>query len=331
MQKNTCESCGGKAYKTVLHNQTHNYQVNGNPATWHYALLQCTNCGMGFISPKPTFELLQTFYSADYGCYVATMDLAKETKSLKYKIAKLRYATVFEHGLSNSIRTAFGVMAELLTGKVVSYALGLPLNLAKNSRILEVGYGSGSWLLVMAQLDYIHLHGYDINANVENKTRLEAAGVKVHSGNLLDMALPDDYFDCIRLEHVFEHLLEPHLILSELHRILKPKGILVMSFPSINCMSFSLSPLHSALRESPRHLYLHTTDSARNIISKAGFKIKNVRVYPVVLQLQAVINNILKAKEISFSIKGFSLLAPFYHLINVVAKRGEFITLWATK
>ena len=147
-----CESCGSTAFKTVLDNQVHDYQDQGKPATWHYELHQCANCGMGFINPKPSFELLQTFYNADYGCYVANMDLAKEANSVKYKLAKLRYASTFGCGLNNRIATAFGVVAEWLTGKVVSYTLGLPLNLPKDSRILEVGYGSGYWLSILAQL-----------------------------------------------------------------------------------------------------------------------------------------------------------------------------------
>ncbi len=145
------------------------------------------------------------------------------------------------------------------------------------------------------------------------------------------MAPPDDYFDLIRLEHVFEHLLEPHIILKELHRILKPNGYLVMSFPSISAISFSLCPKHSALRESPRHLYLHTTKSASNIISRAGFKILNVRTYAVVLQLESVINNMLKANRIPLSIRGFLLISPLYNLVNAILKRGEFITVLVQK
>ena len=331
MNNHPCESCGSTAFKTILDHQVHDYQDHGKPATWYYALRQCTSCGMGFISPKPTFELLQTFYSADYGCYETTMNLEKEANSVKYKFAKLRYASISRRSLSNSIASAVGMMAECLTGKVVSYTLGLPLNLPKDSRILEVGYGNGSWLLIMAQLGYTHLQGYDIDANVENKARLEMEGIKVQSGKLLDKNYPDNYFDCIRLEHVFEHLLEPDIILTELHRMLKPDGVLVMNFPSINCISFNLSPINSALRESPRHLYLHTSESARNIIIRAGFNLRNLRINAVALQLEAVINNTLKAKKIPLTIRGFSLLSPLYHIINVVARRGEFITIWATK
>ena len=183
----------------------------------------------------------------------------------------------------------------------------------------------------MKQLGYTNLQGYDIDANIENKNKLEGVGVKILSGEFLNMAPPDDFFDLIRLEHVFEHLLEPDIILKELYRILKPGGYLVMSFPSINAISFSLCPKYSALRESPRHLYLHTTMSARNIIARAGFKIINIRIYGVVRQLESVINNILKANRIPLTIRGLLLTSPFYNLVNTILKKGEFITVLATK
>ena len=316
----------------VIINQVHNYKnIHGNSATWRYTLRQCTTCGLGFISPKPTFEVLQTFYDLDYGCYAVTMNLGREANSLKYKLAKLRYASIFRSNLRNGTAATLGSVAEWLTGKVLSYTIGLPLNLACDARILEVGYGSGSWLLIMEKLGYSNLHGYDIDANSENRNRLTANGIKVQCGDLLQVAYPDDYFDCIRLEHSFEHLLNPGSILNELYRILKPGGHLVMNFPSINASSFNLSPLHYAHRDSPRHLYLHTRLSASNMLRAANFTVRGIREYGVALVLGATINNSLKARGFAVGLKGFSVFSPIYHLIEFFARRGEAITLWASK
>ena len=101
-----------------------------------------------------------------------------------------------------------GKMAEWLSGKTVSCSLGIPLQLAKNAHILEVGYGSGNWLLTMAQLGYTNLHGYDLETNSENKNRLIDTGIDVSSGDFISNDYPENHYDCIRLEHVFEHLLD---------------------------------------------------------------------------------------------------------------------------
>ena len=332
MSSEQCDACGSKNIETILGNLVHDYTENGKQSAWSYSFLKCNACGMGFISPKPSWKRLQTFYSADYGCYnPASGESKSESKSLKYTIAKLRFASTFKKGIRPKIATALGRVAELLSGRVVSYSLGIPLQLPKDARILELGYGNGNWLLSMGQLGYKNLHGYDIDANIENKSRLESAGVLVHNGDFLNSAYPDNHFDCVRLEHVFEHLLEPKAIFKELYRIMKPGGVLVMSFPGINAFSFSLSPQQCALRDSPRHLYLHTPVSASNILSAARFKMEGVRQYGIVLLLELTINNMLKENNLPPVIHGFALFAPFYNILNLMARRGEFITVLASK
>ena len=327
-----CESCSSSSYENILDNLVHEYYENGKLSKWNYSLLKCKTCGMGVISPKPTWDILQTFYDNNYGCYDAEIvNPINESMSFKYKIAKLRYASVLENGINQVIASAIGITVEVLSGRVVSYSLGIPLQLPKYARILDFGYGGGNWLKSMAYLGYQNLCGYDIDANTEHKNKLESIGITINNGDFLKVGYPDNYFDCIRLEHVFEPLLEPKAILKELYRILKPGGLLVMNFPSINAMSFSLSPTHCVHRDSPRQLYLHTAISAHNIITNAGFKIKNLRQYAVAPVLEETINNMLKANNILLTLSRFSLIAPLYSLVNISLRLGEFITVLALK
>jgi SAM-dependent methyltransferase len=327
-----CESCGANNTRIVVDRLVHEYSVDGGRAAWNYALLRCNACGMGFISPKPSDDVLQTFYRSDYWCYDADATRPEdESTSLKFKIAQLRFASASGKGLGLAVATAFGSIIEWLSGRVVTYSLGMPLQLPKDARIFEVGYGSGNWLLSMKRLGYDSLHGYDIDANAENRSRLESAGIVVRSGNLLENDYADGYFDCIRLEHVFEHLLEPKAVLAELHRVLSPSGILVMTFPCISALSFSMSPRHCAHRDSPRHLYLHTPASARNILAGAGFTMLKMRLYAVSTCLGVTVNNMLKDRRIPLVIKGWSLAAPFYRMLGAITRQGEAISVMAVK
>lgn len=328
-----CESCGSSIVKVILSDQSHRYvSQTGDKCTWTYSLLKCGNCGLGFISPKPSWTILQTFYPVDYGPYASGTALPiNESGSIKYKIARWRFATYLSPDAKGRTATAVGRLAELVTGRTVSYSLGIPLQMRKDSRILEVGYGSGNWLLSMAMLGYTELSGYDIDANRENKTRLEEAGVKVLSGDFLDLKLPSESYDCIRLEHVFEHLSEPMQVLRELQRLLKPGGVMVMNFPGINSVAFDFSPRHCAHRDSPRHLYLHTQRSAKNMLMNAGFSIGNVRQYGVALVLQATINNWLGERGSNWSVRWIAIISPLYNAYCVLKGRGENITVLAKK
>jgi len=315
-----------------LNNLSHNYKSNGKFKTWEYKLLECKACGLGFIAPKPDRDLLQTFYAPGYGCYNYSANNPKKVaNSFKYRLAQIRYAATFSNKPIALLKTIIGVIAEWIIGKTITYSLGIPLSLPKDAHIFEIGYGSGEWILAMKMNGYCNLYGYDIDANYGIKSRLLDAGIILTSGLFLDNDYPQGSFDCIRLEHAFEHLLEPLQVLKKCFKMLKPGGHLVMNFPCKNSVSFQISPLHYAHLDIPRHLYHHTEKSALNFLKNSGFTVKSLKVYPVSLVLASSLNNMLKHKNMQVPVKLFALFAPAYMLLNSIIGKGENITVFAQR
>lgn len=327
-----CEACGLSNADFLLQDQVHHYFEDESEATWTYNLAKCNNCGLVYIDPKPSWDLLQTFYELNYGCYDSSIALPEnEAFSLKYRLASWRYPNNTSIGLMKTIKKLIAISSEWASGKTISYSLAMPLGLDKNAQIFELGYGSGNWLQAMAQLGYQNLHGYDIDANSENVKSLKSAGIHVTNGIFLENEYPDEFFDCIRLEHVFEHLIEPQHVLEKCWRMLKPGGILVMNFPIGDSISFSVSIVHSSLRQSPSHIFLHTKTSALMFLEKTSFTDIKISQYPVSLQFGGTLNNLLREKNIRIPWQLFVVGAPVYHLLGQLAKRGDFMTLLASK
>jgi hypothetical protein len=130
---------------------------------------------------------------------------------------------------------------------------------------------------------------------------------------------------------VFEHLVEPQLVLEKCWRMLRPGGILVMNFPAGDSTSFCISVKHSALRQSPDHLFLHNRLSTQLLLKRAGYENLKMRRYPVPMQIGATLNNFLCERKIPFSLKLFRLLSPIYRALALVVGAGDFITVSATK
>ena len=327
-----CEACGSEKLATLLDSLSHRYEHDGVPGVWRYRLVECQECGLGFIGSRPPREVLGTFYDQAYGCYTPDNDIERELKSGKYWVAKQRYSVVGSKGLQAIIGTALGTAAEWITGKTVSFSLGLPLQLSKDANIFELGYGSGDWLILMSTLGYRNLSGYDIDANSENQSRLWAGGVKVSNGVFLENDYPDSYFDCIRLEHVFEHLSRPLEVLAKCRKMLKPGGWLLINSPCKNSWSMRLSLRHSAALQIPQHLYHHTPQSACLMVKAAGLDVLKVKAYSVMAQLGATLNNMLlergKKGIPSFF---FTPIAPLYKLFCTLTQKGDFITIWAKR
>jgi len=53
----------------------------------------------------------------------------------------------------------------------------------------------------------------------------------LHDLNIFPYPFEDNYFDLIEASHILEHLDKPFLVMKELHRLLKPNGILIIKVP----------------------------------------------------------------------------------------------------
>ncbi|MBC7350344.1 MAG: class I SAM-dependent methyltransferase [Candidatus Aminicenantes bacterium] len=102
-------------------------------------------------------------------------------------------------------------------------------------RVLDFGCGPGSYLLLLVEMVGPHgkIYALDINPlairmvqGLAERKQLKNIST-IHSDG--PTGLPDDYLDVVLLFDVFHHLEQPQAVLRELHRILRPGGILSVS------------------------------------------------------------------------------------------------------
>lgn len=99
----------------------------------------------------------------------------------------------------------------------------------KDANILDVGAGQGEFLRQLKSAGYTQLAGVDANAYQG------AEGFLITYKDISHEKLEweEGVFDAITAWEVFEHLENPRFALRELHRVLKPGGILFISVPNI--------------------------------------------------------------------------------------------------
>ena len=328
----TCAACGNNECIVVLDNLRHEFTHDGKRENWDYKLLECKSCGLGLVDPKPTWQLVQTFYDDTYGSFDNSGPAnAHNADSIKFRIARMRGARFAVDGWSAITRASLACLAEWATGDTVSYTLSIPLQLDKSSHIFDLGYGSGNWLLALSGMGYRNLYGYDIAANILNHARLRAAGIAVSNGVFVDNHYPAESFDCIRMEHVFEHLPNPLEVLDKCIGMLRPGGVLVMSLPCKDSWSFRLSMKSSPALQVPKHLFHHTPKSARAMLEAAGFTLLGITAYSVSSQLAGTVNNLLGNRYPKAIPLFFQMISPAYRLFGSLTGKGDFLTLCAVK
>jgi SAM-dependent methyltransferase len=324
-----CEACGDRELSVILDDLSHEYNLDGHRSVWRYRLIECAQCGLGFVDPKPEWAVLRTFYDHSYGPYLPA---EPEAKSIKYWIAKQRYALDGSVTLAALLSTGFAMLCEWLTGKTVSFTLGVPLRLCKDAHIFELGYGSGSWLLGMSSLGYTNLHGYDIESNSLDQSRLLAEGISLSGGDFIENDYPEEFFDCICLEHVFEHLLSPVKVIAKCRKMLKVGGYLLINTPCKVSWSVRLSLRHFAALDIPRHLFHYTPKSAELILNAAGLSVLKIKPYGVAAVLGVTLNGLLRERgKLTVPAFFFPILSPPYALFSKITNRGDAMTILAKR
>lgn len=107
-------------------------------------------------------------------------------------------------------------------------------------RVLDVGYGSGTSFLELADR-FEEIHGLDLHdygPEIAGVFAREGISVALKRGSILDAHYPEGYFDVILAMSVLEHL-EPQeqpRVMAQAHRLLRPGGVLVVGVPGVNLM-----------------------------------------------------------------------------------------------
>lgn len=103
---------------------------------------------------------------------------------------------------------------------------------AKGARVLDVGCGCGDNLLSLAELADVELHGVEYaRLNVERARKLVGNKATIKQGSAMALPYAEGEFDALTCIEVLEHLDDDRRALSEMHRVLRSNGVLVLTVP----------------------------------------------------------------------------------------------------
>ena len=161
------------------------------------------------------------------------------------------------------------------------------LELADGETVLDGGCGMGFYLLAMGRLRRLRLVGLDGDLERARWARRERVPAALLCGDLARLPFPDATFDKILLSEVLEHVPDDRSALTELHRVLRPGGLLAISVPHMN-YPFWCDPLHRTwtalggepIRRGPiagmwsNHVRLYWPDDLLGRLEGAGFRVE---------------------------------------------------------
>jgi 2-polyprenyl-3-methyl-5-hydroxy-6-metoxy-1,4-benzoquinol methylase len=230
-----------------------------------FVYVQCSNCGC--LQIKDYLTNIDRYYPSDYYSFSAprVKDLRLQGK---IKIFMKRYRdsyAVFHSGLLGALLYSLFPNSGLEFLEEVS-------QLEINSRILDVGCGSGYLLTRLADLGFKHLSGIDLY--IDQTITDSSKRIFIKKAELKD--LPEDQtYDVIMLHHSLEHMPNQHDVFFEIGKRLTSAGVCIIRIPIIN-LAFEEFRENWVQIDAPRHYYLHTEESVSKLVKASGLKVVKV-------------------------------------------------------
>ena len=219
--------------------------------------LRCSNCGMVYISPSLNETVLYNFYSKE----------DSYSKVLNNKVQMELDWKKFEYGLD--------LIEEYIK---------------KRDWLLDIGCGDGLFLEAARERGWM-VRGEEINRGCLK--RLEEKAIVVMETPVSEARL---HYDCITLWTVLEHINDPRKLLMEIHRALKPGGVLLILVPNVDSLANRI--LHEkSTTFSPTHVNLFSHETLTRLLREVGFKFK---LSETVWTRLGAINNYLNYEDPEF-------------------------------
>lgn len=234
-----CYHCGETDPQHFLTAQD---DLTGKPGDFTFVL--CRECGLAYQTPRIMVTEIGRYYDDEYIAH------RKETNwgALSW---------FYQQGMDKHDREK---------DKLISRYL----NLHPESKVLDVGSGSGSFLQRLRHRYQSEVSGVDF----KNLTHLPYyEGVKFHEGLFYEQNLPPDHYDLITMWHFLEHDYAPPETLRKAKELVKESGRIVIEVPRLDSRSFQLYGHRWPGLQAPQHTVLFTKATLLSMVENAGLEI----------------------------------------------------------
>ncbi len=224
--------------------------------------VQCSSCKTLQIKEIP--HDLSRFYPGDY--YSFSDGASPVPPSFYVRLLRRLRA---EHVLNGS-RNPLGVAVTKWKG-IPDYLQWLQrAGVRTGSSLLDVGCGRGHLLRELSYSGFTDLRGVDPFLPAD---QFVGRGVLLEAKSVHEI---DGQFDCLLLNHSFEHVPDPVSLLETLRRLLKPGGTMILRVPLASSKAFTEYGADWVQLDAPRHLYLLTPAAIESLARRAHFSVSRV-------------------------------------------------------
>lgn len=250
-------------------------------------IVRCKHCKLGTLHPMLSSDEILSFYDGDY----------------------------FQHDYHCGVSD--GTYVDNIEQMRADFQPTLKLikKYQPNGDFLEIGCAGGAVLLEAKMAGYTTV-GVELSAEMAKWGR-DNLGIDIRPGRFEDQQFLNNSFDVVFLGDVIEHLHEPKQVLKEIHRVLKPGGIVALAYPmELNHVVPRIRGLLRIGKQSPYkpyHLFYYVTNTLGRLLEACGFRVemhnesKMIRQSPMLVRIVDSLNAIFTYITGEWGDRGFTI------------------------
>ena len=255
-QNHTCRICSFSGDSPVYTVREMMYGLRDE-----FDYFQCKKCQCLQIAEFPTD--MSRYYQQDY------YSLSHSPETL--------YSNIFEIWARRN-RDRYAVLKEGVFGRLINTLHPAEpnmtclshTNLNLNSRIVDIGCGTGFLLYFLKEAGFENVLG--IEPHIENDINYPN-GLTIRKSQVHEMNEEQDLF---MFHHSFEHLPNPIETLETIYRLLPSGGMCMIRIPLVSSEAWERYRTDWVQLDAPRHFFLYSQNSLNMLAEKTKFKIKEI-------------------------------------------------------
>jgi 2-polyprenyl-3-methyl-5-hydroxy-6-metoxy-1,4-benzoquinol methylase len=315
-----CDFCGGSNTDFLFDARDRLYGCEGV-----FTYVKCRNCGLVYMNPQISPDEIGKFYPDDYAPHRSKVEHLRAGRNSQ--IVRLKNAPV--------VRNLRNIRKQFLDNVKIVSSVRRKLN--KQSKILDVGCGSGKFLNQIRNETGCQVYGVDISESAVTAAAAEY-GIDVFKGYITEAPFPPNFFDIITAWWSLEHVPNPSEVLQKMHNLLKYDGFCIIGVPNIDSFNGRIFKDKWYHLDCPRHLHIYSPDTITKLLNKTGFVVTRIvfgkTAWGLFHSLRYYFGNdnipLKQRKRLKYSSLLKRLLLPWTVLLALL-KQSDIIIVYARK
>lgn len=247
LEQTDCPNCGATESTLLFEIEDYLYGVGGR-----FGERRCDNCGLVFLSPRPSRRTIGDYYPPSYSPYRPAI---QDERSIAMRWMRRRKLVKRREAVErHAART---------------HTAGSP------GHLLDFGCSTGIFMDEMRTAGW-RVTGVELVHEAAAYAR-HRFGLDVIEGDLLEVGLASGAFDVVTLFDVLEHTFEPGCVLRRVWHLLRPGGIVALTLPNWESLDHALFGKYWVGYDAPRHLAAFPHNVLVDMLQQAGFRVEEDR------------------------------------------------------